>query len=444
VGVGALLALCYYLLFILLAIVLVVVAVMPALGRRQALLRALAALGGVAALTAVFWVPLIADLVGGAASQGHYLAPDFLEVQVGFNGPAELIVLAVAATAALALGFAWPAARAVVGLIGGTVVWQLLSITSLVFTENQLQPHRAVTMMWATLGAAVPVALEGFARAGSLGRGLPAAGLRATAVVIAIVAACATFVLGARQGVDLATGPLTVGAHEPFDMRTPAQMSRFITAVAGRPPQDLTLLGGAKEPVLVIRPYNGFLALSARYAHPRAHLAQRVRIVEAAAACPTPACVTRTLTRTPFGPVDAVVLMRGIPRGGQLLTQVDAFPDPKMVPIVFGAGSFSRREWAGRSWAQWVVYARRQDAAPVVAARGTSTHTPIPVSTRDSRVGRSASSSRARSGRSARTPRTSCSRREAARSRARSAAAGAVHQPAASSQAPCQSSQRQR
>ncbi|MCW2990960.1 MAG: hypothetical protein JWM73_1554, partial [Solirubrobacterales bacterium] len=330
--VGALLALCYYLLFIVLALVLVGLALFPAGARRAAVTRTVGLLGGIGVLTAVFWIPLVASLLGGAASQGHYLAPDFLEVQVAFNGPAELIVLAVVATAALALGGAWTAGRAAAGVIGAAIAWQLLSVTTLVFTENQLQPHRAVTLLWASLGAAAPVAFDGFARSGSGAQALPAAFRRATLIVLAVAAAAATFVLGARQGVDLATGELTAGAHEVADLETPAAMSRFITGVRGRPPQDLTVLAGERSSVLVTHPFDGFLALRARYAHPESQLVRRVQTVEATAACPTSACVSRALAHTPFGPVDAVIVLRS---GGDdvIQTQVDDFPDPREVTI---------------------------------------------------------------------------------------------------------------
>src|SRR4051812_30567924 len=113
---GGLLALCYYLLFIILAVVLAILAVVPRGERRPATLRMLGLLGAVALLTAVFWVPLVVDLLRGGASQGHYLAPDFLQAQVGFDGPAELVVLMLAAVVALVLGHGSPPSLAVAGL----------------------------------------------------------------------------------------------------------------------------------------------------------------------------------------------------------------------------------------------------------------------------------------------------------------------------------------
>src|SRR3954452_22874892 len=247
---GGLLALCYYLLFIILAVVLAILAVVPRGERRPATLRMLGLLAAVALLTAVFWVPLVLDLLGGGASQGHYLAPDFLQAQVGFDGPAELIVLALAAVVALVLGGAAPATLAVATLLVATVVYQVLSSTSLLFSENQLQPHRAVTMMWATMGAAVPVALEGSRRI------VP----RALVGVALALAVPATFVLGATQGSDLAAGPLTVAAHTRLDLAPSEAISRFITRMTGRRPQQLTLLT-EDHALLVTQPYYDFLPL---------------------------------------------------------------------------------------------------------------------------------------------------------------------------------------
>jgi hypothetical protein len=202
------------------------------------------------------------------------------------------------------------------------------------------------------------VALEGFTRPGSLAGGLPPPAARAAAIVLAIVAATATFVLGARQGTDLATGPLTIGAHDPVDMDMPREMSGFIVTTTGRRPQDLTLLSGGKDPVLITQPYNGYLPLSARYAHPEAQLERRVSVVEAAAECPDAACTTRALTQTPFGPVDAVLVTR-TSIGYELLTQVDAFPVPRLVTIDFAPSSFDPLVWASQSWGHFVVFARR-------------------------------------------------------------------------------------
>lgn len=355
--VGALLALCYYLLFVILVVVLLVLALAARGARLRSLARSAGVLALVALLTAVFWVPLVVSVANGAASQGHYLAPDFLEVQVGFNGPAELIVLTLAVVVALVLGSGWSAPRAVAGLLVGTVLYQLISVTSLVFSDNQLQPHRAATMMWATLGAAVPVALEGFRRGGSLGVQLPVAATRAVATVVAIVAVGATFVAGALQGRDLASGSLTIGAHDPTDMAAPGLMSRFITSTTGRPAHDLVLLTGEKS-VLITRPYSGFLALSARYAHPEAQQPARVKLIERIADCPTAGCTTRLLTHNRFGAVDAMILTN-VRVGYQLNTQVDGFPLPRIVTIDFPRAHLDPRVWAVHRFGLFTAFARR-------------------------------------------------------------------------------------
>jgi hypothetical protein len=200
-------------------------------------------------------------------------------------------------------------------------------------------------------------------------KGLPPATARAAAVAIAVIAIPATFVLGARQGTDLATGPLTIGAHDPVDMATPHQMSRFIIRTTGKRPPQLTLLSGGKDPVLVTQPYNGFLALSARYAHPEAQLPRRVRWVQKAAECSNAACTTRLLTQTPFGRVDALVLSR-VRVGFQLQTQTDSFPLPRLVTIDFPRAHLDPLVWAHRRFGQFTVFARRP--VPVASATGLS------------------------------------------------------------------------
>jgi len=408
IAVGALLALTYYLLFLILVIVLIVLALGPRVARRVAAARLGIALGAIAALTAVFWVPLAVSVLKGAASQGHYLAPDFLNVSAGFDGPKALVVLAVAVAAALVLTWAWAASRAVAGLLIGTVVYQLISVTSLVFSENQLQPHRAVTMLWATLGAAVPVALDGVRREGVLARALPAATLRGAAALIAVVAVPATFLLGAQQGKDLVSGPLTIGARDPVDLKTAAQLNGYITSVTGRRPDQLTIVTEARG-LLITQPYFGFLGLSARYSHPEAHQAARVKVLERAADCATPACTTNLLEHNRFGPIDALVLRR-TPLGFELTTQTDAFPAPRIVTIDFPPGRLDPAVWTSARFGPDTAFVRRQTATaarPSSGRSGTRTHRPAPVSKRAGRPGRKASSRRHRSRRRARTPRSS-------------------------------------
>src|SRR3954452_13855962 len=91
-AVGALLALCYYLLFVILAAVLVVLGLASGPLRRTTLTRIAACLAAIAALTAIFWVPLLAAVVGGTAAQGNYFRPDFPGRWVGLDGPAALTI----------------------------------------------------------------------------------------------------------------------------------------------------------------------------------------------------------------------------------------------------------------------------------------------------------------------------------------------------------------
>jgi galactan 5-O-arabinofuranosyltransferase len=356
--VGAVLALSYYLLFIVLVIVLAALALAPRVDRRAALRRVGALLGGIALLTAVFWVPLLGALLNGAASQGHYLRSDFLHVSVGIGGPVALSVLAIVAIATLALTFSSPASQAVAGVIAGTILYQLASVTTLLFAHNQLQPHRAVTMMWATFGAAVPVAFEAIRRSGASFQ-LPAPVLRAIGAAALAPAIGATFVLGAAQGSDLAAGPYSRAAHQrQLHLGQTAAISRFITQTSGKQPQQLTLLTG-DVPLLVTEPYYGFLALrSPRYAHPEAHLPERIAVLRAAAACPDAACTTQKLTSSRFGPIDAMVLAR-TPAGLRVETAEDAFPTPRPVTVTFKRKSLDPATWTSRDFGPYAVFVRR-------------------------------------------------------------------------------------
>jgi galactan 5-O-arabinofuranosyltransferase len=356
--VGTLLALSYYLLFIILVVVLVALAAVPRAGRRQALLRAGALCGAIALLSAEFWIPLVGSVLNGAASQGHFVRPDFLHVSVGIGGPGALSVFAIVAIALLALTFSSVASQAVAGVLAGTVLYQLVSLTSLVVSHNQLQPHRAVTMMWSTFGAAVPVALEGLrSRDGGFSRLLPLPVRNAVAVTTLAVAGIAIFLLGAAQGADLAGGPYSKAAHKQPNLGQAAAMSRFIEATTGKQPQDLTVLTGVRA-ILVTEPYYGFLALRARYAHPEARLPERVAVLRAAAACPASACTIEKLTGSRFGPIDALVLAR-LPGGYRVQGQVDGFPQPKNVTITFRRNSFGPADWTSRDFCDYTVFVRR-------------------------------------------------------------------------------------
>src|SRR3954447_19536811 len=352
--VGTLLALCYYLLFLILVAVLVVLGAASGPPRRAVLARLAACLGAIAALTAVFWIPLLSAVLGGVAAQGHYVRPDFLHVSIGLDGPTALTLLAAVAIVLLVLTVSSSASQAVAGLLLGTIAYQLISVTTLVLAHNQLQPHRAVTMMWATFGAAVPVALEGAWRV--VPRALPRVALA--------LAVPPTFVLGAALGSALAAGPLTVAAHTRLDLAPSLAISRFITQVTGKRPQQLTVLT-EDHALLVTQPYYDFLPLRARYAHPAARVAQRIGVLRAASACPDAGCTERTLEDSSFGPIDALVLARE-GRVYRVDGQEDAFPDPREIPILFRRNQLPQALWTRRRIGDYAVF------VPVRAATSRS------------------------------------------------------------------------
>jgi galactan 5-O-arabinofuranosyltransferase len=352
--VGAALALLYYLLFLLLLAVLVALAASPQRGRRRALRRLAAVGGAIAAMTAAFWLPLLLDVLHGGMAPGHYLRPDFLRVATGLEGPAALTVLAVTALVLLTVTFAAPASRAVLGLFAGTVLYQLASVTTLLLAHEQLQPHRAVTMLWATLGAGVPAAVDGLRSEHDAAGWLPTPARRALAAAGLALALPATLVLGGAQGTNLAAGPLTRVAHtgRPDLARTMA-ISRFITQTTGKPPRRLTVLS-SNQALIITEPYYSFLPLGARWANPAAQLPRRVAVLRAAAACRTAACTTQTLTRSPFGELDAIVLERARGRY-QIGTWVDGFPYSIYHAVRFWPARFSPAAWVRRDYGTEVI-----------------------------------------------------------------------------------------
>jgi galactan 5-O-arabinofuranosyltransferase len=362
--VGAVLALCYYLLFLILAVVLLVLVIAPSENRRRTLVRAAVVYGAMIALTAVFWIPLLQALQHGAASQGGFVRPDFLRVFVGIGRPVGLTILVLVVVGALALTISSPMSQAVGGLLVGAVIYQAISVATLVFANNQLQPHRAVTMMWATFGAAVPVALEGFNPGRGWGKLMAPPLPRVFGLLAAVVAVPAVFVVGSTLGSDLASGRFSRAAHDRPPLAQTRLMSDFITHTTGRRPDKLVVLSG-DHGLLVTRPYYGFLPLRARYAHPEAHLHQRLGVLRAAARCPDPACVARKLERSKFGRLDALVLAR-TPLGFRVDTEEDRFPEPQPVQIYFKRGSFAIPFWIKKSFPGYRVFVRRP-GAPVPA-----------------------------------------------------------------------------
>lgn len=355
---GVVLALSYYLLFVILVVALVALVVVSGDVRRRAAGRAAWLCGGVALLTAPFWIPLVGIVLGGSAAQGHYVTPAFFRVVTGFGRPPALTLLAALSIGLLVLTWRRAASQAIVVLLAVLVVYQLVSVVTLVVVHQQLQPHRAVAMLWAAYGAAVPVAFAGLRRRREpLGRLLqPAA---------AGVAALAVFALGSGLGADLAAGRLTRAAHVRVDLRPTTAISRFITRSEGLPPERLTVLS-ADTALLVTRPYWSFLPLRARYANPQARLPQRVATLRRAAACRRPACLARRLRRTPFGAVDALVLLRTF-SGLQVPTQLDAFPDPLRGVLRFRPALLSGRYWIRRDIGPYAAFVMRRRPLPAGA-----------------------------------------------------------------------------
>lgn len=390
--VGAGLALCYYLLFLILAVVLLILLLAPRENRGRTFRRAAALYGGMLLLTAVFWIPLLSALTHGAASQGGFVRPDFLHVFVGIGRPVSLTVLVLVVIGALALTISSPASQAVAALLVGAVVYQLISVATLVFAQNQLQPHRAVTMMWATFGAAVPVALEAFNSKRGLGKLLTPPLPRVFGLLAAVVAIPAVFVMGAAQGSDLVSGPYARKAHDRPALAQSRLMSSFITHQTRKRPDQLVIVAPqGNHALLVTKPYWGFLALRARYAHPEAHLHQRIAVLRATSRCPDASCAVRTLEGSKFGRIDALIFARdlGLLR---IQTQEDVFPKSVPVTILFRQGLFPPKYWVRKRFGGYKV----------VVLRSISRHPQPPPTPRSNRAGGRASrhSRRARTSRS--------------------------------------------
>ncbi len=413
--VGAALALCYYLLFIILAVVLIALALVPAENRSRTLRRTGVLFAGIVLLTAVFWIPLIQAVLHGGASQGGFVRPDFLHVFVGIGRPLALAVLVLVVVGALALTLARPASQAVAGVLLGGVIYQLVSVTTLVFANNQLQPHRAVTMMWATFGAGVAVAIDSFGPDAGLGRLLQPPLPRAFGRLAAVIALPAVFVLGSSMASDLVSGPFARKAHDRPALGQSRVISSFITSTTGRRPDKLVVLSG-DHGLLVIKPYFGFLPLRARYAHPEAHLAQRIEVLRAAARCPDSACATHTLEGSKFGRIDALVLARNF---GKLRidTEEDTFPEPTPIAIDFRPKLFKPRFWV----------MRRVRGYKVMVLRSISRHPPPLPTPRSRHAGAPASANRHRGS----TSRSTRSARRRARHRLRAGSSGRHSSPSA-------------
>jgi hypothetical protein len=278
-------------------------------------------------------------------------------VFVGIGRPVALTVLVLVVVGALALTLSSPASQAVAGLLVGCVGYQLVSVATLVFAHNQLQPHRAVTMMWATFGAAIPVALEAFSIREGLGKLLAPPLPRVFGTLAAVVAIPAIFVLGSTQASDLVAGPFSREAHERPALHQTYRISDFITGTTHKRPDQLDIVAG-DHGLLVTKPYYGFLPLRARYAHPDAHLAQRIEVLRAAARCPGPKCTADVLEHSKFGHIGALVLARNFGKL-RIETEEDVFPESVPIAIDFRPRQFGPGYWVKRQIGGYEVLVHR-------------------------------------------------------------------------------------
>src|SRR5207249_931973 len=84
-----------------------------------------------------------------------------------------------------------------------------------------------------------------------------------------------------------------------------------------------------------------------------------IAVLRAAAECPDAACTARTLEHSRFGRIDALVLAREL-TGYRVDGELDAFPEPLAVAIVFRHRQLGRRFWARRAIGDYVVFVRRR------------------------------------------------------------------------------------
>jgi galactan 5-O-arabinofuranosyltransferase len=337
---GAVLALTYYLLFVIAAAALLAAAL-------RGLVRALVLLAGVAALTAVFWVPFVADVLSGQPTQGTFFHPALLEVNTGVEIGGVTALLTVAAAVLLLLAHATPAGRALLVLAVAAIGYQALSALMLALAQQHLQPQRAATMLLALIGAAVPVGLDAL--------DVP---LRERArPVVAGVLALALFSTGVAFATPLLGGDMVAAAHAPFDPGPANALERAIVDTAGRP-ADEVVVASADRVLVTVHPFWSFLPWNIHYAHPAAQVPERVRFLRQAAACPDAGCFDAALAASPFGPVDAFVL-RPDRRTLALDTQLPGFPEPAGVTISLRPELFDAARWARADLAGYAVYVRR-------------------------------------------------------------------------------------
>jgi hypothetical protein len=219
------------------------------------------------------------------------------------------------------------------------------------------------------------VALEAYSPNHGWGKLLTPPLRRVFGLLAAVVAVPTIFAIGAAQGSDLASGPFSREAHQRPALAQTRAISSFITQTTGRRPDQLVVLSG-DHALLVTKPYFGFLTLRARYAHPEAHLHQRLEVLRATAHCPDASCAVRTLENSRFGRIDALVLARnfGFLR---IETEEDKFPEPVPTKIGFRQDLFPPRFWVRKRFGGYKV----------LVLRSISRHPPPLQIQRSSRAG---------------------------------------------------------
>lgn len=357
IGTGAVLALTYYLLFVIAMVALAVLVAPAAIRRTPAWRRLLLLMTGVAVLTAVFWVPLALDLLSGTATQGTYFAPEFLDVDTGLTAGTATALITIMAVVLLLLTVRAPASRALISLGVSVILYQVVSAFLLAVAHQHLQPHRAATLLWATMAAALPVTWELITRAdGPRPDGVLLAGLgHRVRIAGAALAFLPMLSVASDFAAPMFAGELVQRAHPDFDHAGPDAIHRSITNAAGVPAQDL-VVASADSAVLVVHPFWGFVPWNIHYAHPQARVPERVQFLQQAASCPDATCFDEAMAASPFGHIDAFVLRRDPAGQLSLGTQLPGFPEPEPVTIAFDPDLFAPGRWTSHDVAGYAVY----------------------------------------------------------------------------------------
>jgi len=359
IGVGALLTLTYYILFVIALAALAAVALPSVVRRTQEWLRFLLLAMGVAVLTAVFWVPFVADVLSGTPTQGTYFVPEFVEVETGFDIGWEIALFTVAAAGLLLLTLHVSRSRALLILGISTILYQVLSALMLVVLHQQLLAFRAAVLFLVVVGASVPLGLDALTAGGGLRRQetVPIDTIRAVPTVVAGVLLLPLFSIAVAYASPLFNGDSAQRAHPRFDPRGPDALHQVIVDNAGAPAQNL-VVASADPTLVVLYPFWSFVPWNIHYAHPRAQVPERVQNLQRAAACPDASCFDSVMAASPFGHIDAFVLRQDQQGLLGLDTQLPGFPTPAAVSIKLDSRVFAPERWKRVEAAGYVVYVR--------------------------------------------------------------------------------------